>query len=182
MRKYGLTVHNLLSVEMVTADGESVAAGAAENSDLFWGVRGGGGNFGIVTNLRRQSCHTRRRSEGEQPTSTSSSYRPRNRHESDCGFPKGQGQAQPAGTPSARAIPPPAPAAARSAGELARGGPHAMPHGSARPTARPGTRCAGRRIPATRRDHRRQLVRGDHRNMSLQTIPESEDDPEAGLR
>jgi FAD/FMN-containing dehydrogenase len=49
MRKCGLTVDNLLSVDMVTADGESVKASATENADLFWGVRGGGGNFGIVT-------------------------------------------------------------------------------------------------------------------------------------
>ena len=49
MRKYGLTVDQLLSVEMVTADGEVRRASRAENADLFWGVRGGGGNFGIVT-------------------------------------------------------------------------------------------------------------------------------------
>ena len=49
MRKWGLTVDNLLSVDMVTADGESVTVSATENADLFWGVRGGGGNFGIVT-------------------------------------------------------------------------------------------------------------------------------------
>lgn len=49
MRKYGLTIDQLLSVDLVTADGEFVKASASENADLFWGVRGGGGNFGIVT-------------------------------------------------------------------------------------------------------------------------------------
>jgi FAD/FMN-containing dehydrogenase len=49
MRKHGLTIDNLLSVDLVTASGEFVKASANENSDLFWGVRGGGGNFGIVT-------------------------------------------------------------------------------------------------------------------------------------
>jgi len=49
MRKYGLTIDQLLSVDMVTADGEFVKASADENPDLFWGVRGAGGNFGIVT-------------------------------------------------------------------------------------------------------------------------------------
>ena len=49
MRKYGLTIDQLLSVDMVTASGEFVKASEKENADLFWGVRGGGGNFGIVT-------------------------------------------------------------------------------------------------------------------------------------
>lgn len=49
MRKYGLTIDQLLSVDLVTADGELVRASEDENADLFWGVRGGGGNFGIVT-------------------------------------------------------------------------------------------------------------------------------------
>jgi FAD/FMN-containing dehydrogenase len=49
MRKYGLTIDNLLSVDLITSDGEFVKASDTENSDLFWGVRGGGGNFGIVT-------------------------------------------------------------------------------------------------------------------------------------
>jgi hypothetical protein len=49
MRKHGLSVDQLVSVDLVTADGEFVRASAEENPDLFWGVRGGGGNFGIVT-------------------------------------------------------------------------------------------------------------------------------------
>jgi FAD/FMN-containing dehydrogenase len=49
MRKYGLTIDQLVSVDLVTASGELVRASSTENADLFWGVRGGGGNFGIVT-------------------------------------------------------------------------------------------------------------------------------------
>jgi FAD/FMN-containing dehydrogenase len=53
-RKYGMTVDNLLAVDMVMADGSQLRASAGENEDLFWGVRGGGGNFGIVTSFEFQ--------------------------------------------------------------------------------------------------------------------------------
>ena len=48
-RKHGMTVDNLISVNLITVDGESITASANENPDLFWAVRGGGGNFGVIT-------------------------------------------------------------------------------------------------------------------------------------
>ena len=49
--KYGLSIDNLVAVELVAADGRVLQASAEENSDLFWGLRGGGGNFGVATSF-----------------------------------------------------------------------------------------------------------------------------------
>jgi len=54
VRRFGLACDNLLSVDVVTADGRMLRASATENSDLFWAVRGGGGNFGVITSLEYQ--------------------------------------------------------------------------------------------------------------------------------
>src|SRR5258707_15611452 len=51
MPKYGLALDNLRSAQMVLADGRVVVASERENADLFWGIRGGGGNLGIPTSL-----------------------------------------------------------------------------------------------------------------------------------
>lgn len=54
-RKYGLTIDNLLEADMVLADGSFVTVNATQNTDLFWAIRGGGGNFGIVTSFKFQA-------------------------------------------------------------------------------------------------------------------------------
>ena len=54
IRKHGCALDNLLSADVVTAEGQFLRASANENSDLFWGIRGGGGNFGIVTSFEFQ--------------------------------------------------------------------------------------------------------------------------------
>jgi FAD/FMN-containing dehydrogenase len=53
-RKFGLSIDNLVSAEVVTADGQVLRASTAENPELFWAIRGGGGNFGVITSFEFQ--------------------------------------------------------------------------------------------------------------------------------
>ena len=55
LRKYGMSVDNLLSCQLVTAAGKVLTASASEHEELFWALRGGGGNFGVVTSLKFQA-------------------------------------------------------------------------------------------------------------------------------
>jgi FAD binding domain/Berberine and berberine like len=55
LRKHGMSIDNLLSCEIVTADGRVLTASVSENEDLFWALRGGGGNFGVVTSFEFQA-------------------------------------------------------------------------------------------------------------------------------
>jgi FAD/FMN-containing dehydrogenase len=56
-RKFGMSIDNLVSADVVTANGELVKASDSENPDLFWALRGGGGNFGVVTSFEFQLHH-----------------------------------------------------------------------------------------------------------------------------
>ena len=51
-RKYGMTIDSLISAEVITVDGNRIVCSKDENNDLFWAIRGGGGNFGIITSFK----------------------------------------------------------------------------------------------------------------------------------
>ena len=80
VRRFGLTIDDLLAAEIVTADGELLRIDERTDPDLFWAIRGGGGNFGVVTRFRlrpagRHGAHglrggNRRRTEGHRPVSS----------------------------------------------------------------------------------------------------------------
>jgi hypothetical protein len=55
IRKYGMTIDNFVSAQVVTSDGKVLTASTSENDDLFWALRGGGGNFGVVTSFEFQA-------------------------------------------------------------------------------------------------------------------------------
>ena len=64
MPKHGLALDNLRAVDLVTADGQVLRASADEHADLFWAIRGGGGNFGIATSLEYTFTRSARSSPG----------------------------------------------------------------------------------------------------------------------
>ena len=64
VRKYGLTIDDLLAAEVVTADGEILQTSEESEPDLFWAIRGGGGNFGVVTRLQLRCTRSQRSSAG----------------------------------------------------------------------------------------------------------------------
>ncbi len=95
-RRFGLSVDNLTAVNVVTADGQFRRASATENPDLFWGVRGGGGNFGIVTSFEFRLHPMQRKvvagrivypmSKAKEGLAIFAEYGPQVRDELDLGF------------------------------------------------------------------------------------------------